>query len=806
MKRRFTALLVLVVMLANCFFTTSFADDCEHQWTLEYDPVYIYDCVDETYHALRTIELDYICLACKETKVEYQDGNAVKGQHVFSGNICYTCGYERKEEKHEHDWKLAYDPLYEYVEYNEKYHVLDRIILDYSCECGETKHEEQSGNGEREKHNFSGNTCYTCGYERKEEKHEHDWKLAYAPWYEYVEYNEDYHILDKIILDYSCECGETKHEEQSGNGEKEKHNFDGNTCYTCGYGRKEEKHEHDWKLAYAPWYEYVEYNEDYHILDKIILDYSCECGETKREEQSGNGETEKHNFNGNTCSICGYIKRIEFDNQEEEKPEETKKPEITADNQKNGENKPNESETTHVCKFNEPYQVWIGAYTNVNNQTHTQQRVTFAYCIECGEKRIFSNESEVVEHTFENGICKWCKYEYKIPVSSDDARYAQEQISELKLFLNTLEGLKKRSDFSISEDAFNSIKNKINNFIYEYNAVLNGKKTINEVSKWRNDSDIKLIQSVQDGSYKKIAPPKLVNINDDDIVYINLAKPDNKWYYLVADTGEQVILGNFSKKVTIVGVAAQIFVGEIPVIGTIADVRDVTVDFVNWKWSWGHVGVTALDVIGLIPIIGALKYTDEIGAVARGVKLSDGAGEILTDVLKHADDASDVVSKSDEVGDIVQKAIIKHADEIGDAAKAVSRNYDDVVRAVKHPEIFNEGALEHVFKGTNGRGFHYEGLSDATGKIIEITKFPDANGVYEATVEIGGKLKKQPSTFFPKDWSPEQILDAVEEAYGKRVLDSGNVYKGVTSSGITIEMYIDMNNNKINSFFPVMSD
>lgn len=50
---------------------------------------------------MRTIGLDYICLACKETKVEYQDGNAVKGQHVFSGNICYTCGYERKEEKTE---------------------------------------------------------------------------------------------------------------------------------------------------------------------------------------------------------------------------------------------------------------------------------------------------------------------------------------------------------------------------------------------------------------------------------------------------------------------------------------------------------------------------------------------------------------------------------------------------------------------------------------------------------------------------------------------------------------------------------
>mgnify|MGYP004462037859 FL=1 len=335
--------------------------------------------------------------------------------------------------------------------------------------------------------------------------------------------------------------------------------------------------------------------------------------------------------------------------------------------------------------------------------------------------------------------------------------------------------------------------------------MLNGEKPLSRVSNWRNDNDIKLVQSVQDGSYKKNGPPKLVD--DIDIVYINLEKPDNKWYYLIADTGEQVIFGNFSEKVTIYGVVGQIAVGEIPGIGTAADIRDITADFVNWKWSWGHVGATALDMIGLIPVVGALKYSDEIsGIAAKGVKLSDGANEILTDALKHADDASDVVSKSDEIGDVVKKALTKHADEVGDVTKAVTKNYDDVVKAVKHPEIFSEGALEHVFKGANGGGFHYEGLSDATSKVVEITKFPDANGVYEAMVEVGGKVKKQPSTFFPKDWSPEQVLDAVEEAYNARALRKGNIYRGVTSSGITIEMYIDLNNNKINSFFPVMSD
>ena len=698
--------------------------------------------------------------------------------------------------------KIGHSPVYVYEYEDEDYHILTEIRTHYKCKnCGESYTEIELCYNQRSEHTFQDDdTCYACGYRREEEKHKHKWKLAYAPWYQYVEYNEDYHQLDKIVLDYACKCGATKTDEQLGNGELEKHNFSGDTCYTCGYERGEKKHEHNWKLAYAPWYQYVEYNEDYHQLDKIVLDYACKCGATKTDEQLGNGELEKHNFNGNTCSTCGYVKRFELDYVEENKPEETEKPGEPSSNQENTDNKKDENESTHICKFNEPYQVWIGAYTNINSQTHTQQRVTFAYCVDCGKKNVFSNEPEVVEHTFENGICKWCKYERRVSIPNDDAEYVKEQIIELESLLSTLESLKKRSDFSISEDVFNSIKAKINNFILEYNAMLNGEKPLSRVSNWRNDNDIKLIQSVQDGSYKKDGPPKLVD--DIDIVYINLEKPDNKWYYLIADTGEQVIFGNFSEKVTIYGVVGQIAVGEIPGIGTAADIRDITADFVNWKWSWGHVGATALDMIGLIPVVGALKYSDEIsGIAAKGVKLSDGANEILTDALKHADDASDVVSKSDEIGDVVKKALTKHADEVGDVTKAVTKNYDDVVKAVKHPEIFSEGALEHIFKGANGGGFHYEGLSDATSKVVEITKFPDANGVYEAMVEIGGKVKKTPSTFFPKDWSPEQVLDAIEQVYinPSEVNEISNAYRG-TVNGVVINLYLNSDKRIISAF------
>ena len=198
-----------------------------------------------------------------------------------------------------------------------------------------------------------------------------------------------------------------------------------------------------------------------------------------------------------------------------------------------------------------------------------------------------------------------------------------------------------------------------------------------------------------------------------DYVCINLEKPDIKWYYFVGDAGEQIILGNFSEKVTMIGVIGKI-------------------------------------------IVGALKYS----------------------------------------------AVLKHADEVGGVTKVVSKNLDDVAKAVKHPEIFSENTLQHIFLGNKTGGFHYEGLSDATSKVVQITKAPDANGVYQAMVEIGGKAKKTPSTFFPKSWSPEKIVESIEDVYfnPKSVDTMKNAYEGVVD-GVKIQIFLD-NNGKIVSAFP----
>lgn len=107
MKRRFMVLVISAILLLNSLFSTSFAGGCEHQWTLEYDPMYNYEYKDETYHILSSIKLYYICKLCSETKIEYQDGSNEKSKHVFTNDVCYSCGYERRKKNMSIDGNLG---------------------------------------------------------------------------------------------------------------------------------------------------------------------------------------------------------------------------------------------------------------------------------------------------------------------------------------------------------------------------------------------------------------------------------------------------------------------------------------------------------------------------------------------------------------------------------------------------------------------------------------------------------------------------------------------------------------------------
>ncbi|MGI9055228.1 MAG: EndoU domain-containing protein, partial [Pyrinomonadaceae bacterium] len=114
--------------------------------------------------------------------------------------------------------------------------------------------------------------------------------------------------------------------------------------------------------------------------------------------------------------------------------------------------------------------------------------------------------------------------------------------------------------------------------------------------------------------------------------------------------------------------------------------------------------------------------------------------------------------------------------------------------------------LEHIFHGEvktgrNGTrrsvGFHYEGAEMQAMKGTKpttITRPPDANGVYEGIVDIQGVQKRLPSTFFPKNWTKNDVVKAVNEAYsnGKSVAGKpANYIEGKSSSGVWVGMYLN---------------
>ena len=125
------------------------------------------------------------------------------------------------------------------------------------------------------------------------------------------------------------------------------------------------------------------------------------------------------------------------------------------------------------------------------------------------------------------------------------------------------------------------------------------------------------------------------------------------WYKKMLDKAEDylirsaecVVLGNFTDEVTVLGVGVQIVLGifdlDLP-----CDIRDIIADIKNLaetdRVRWDLIGMLALDLIGVIPVIGALKYSDEIGTLFKNAdkvsvvaRSTDGAGVLA----KHADEA-----------------------------------------------------------------------------------------------------------------------------------------------------------------------
>ena len=238
----------------------------------------------------------------------------------------------------------------------------------------------------------------------------------------------------------------------------------------------------------------------------------------------------------------------------------------------------------------------------------------------------------------------------------------------------------------------------------------------------------------------------------------------------------------------------------------------------------------ALDLIG----VKVFKYSDETAeAVASGEKLlkeSQTVYESFADMMS-PDDATKYldflengskegltsaelagVEKADALL-VSQKVGYEDVWDLRNVGDALETSYGkSTLNSLKNTENFTESAIEHIFEGqVNARGkavgYHYEGIEGTSGNVIPGTESSVNNiGVYKAQVEVNGIPKTANggfSTFYSKNLSPQQVVDAINEAYSNCELKLGtrNTYQGVANNGMKIDMFLDQS-GKIISAFP----
>lgn len=152
-------------------------------------------------------------------------------------------------------------------------------------------------------------------------------------------------------------------------------------------------------------------------------------------------------------------------------------------------------------------------------------------------------------------------------------------------------------------------------------------------------------------------------------------------------------------------------------------------------------------------------------------------------------------------------------DKKDDASKSDKKsNYTmSDIKKLRNTENFSRHGLEHIFDGTVNKkgkatGYHYSKVSDSSGRILDGTRSKkDENGVFTAKVEVDGVKKEGFSSFYPEDWTPQDVVDAINTAYKDALNDKqnprGSLWIGHAGK-LEIDMYLD-DNRKILTAYPI---
>ena len=178
------------------------------------------------------------------------------------------------------------------------------------------------------------------------------------------------------------------------------------------------------------------------------------------------------------------------------------------------------------------------------------------------------------------------------------------------------------------------------------------------------------------------------------------------------------------------------------------DIRDIIADVRNLAKAddikWDMIAMLALDLIGVIPVIGALKYSDEIGTL-----------------FKNADKVSVVARSTDGAG-----VLAKHADEAGAWLHGgkVFRYSDETAEAVASGEKLLKES------GTIYESFADMMSPDDAAKYLDFLENGSKEGLTSAElagVEKADALLVSQKVEYEDVWDLRNAGDLLETSYGK---------------------------------------
>jgi uncharacterized protein RhaS with RHS repeats len=199
--------------------------------------------------------------------------------------------------------------------------------------------------------------------------------------------------------------------------------------------------------------------------------------------------------------------------------------------------------------------------------------------------------------------------------------------------------------------------------------------------------------------------------NGDPLAYIDALglcteSTTEKFFDYLGSSINQIVKGNYTDDVTALGTVGSVGLGllgaDLPM-----DIRDITYDFTHWEWSWSHVGQTTLDAVSVLPLVGVLKYTDEVTALSKG-------GEKASVLSGRAIDKGNTIRRS-------SGPIIKTSTEARSIARMKGWTEVHGIKSSRKEVIF-----------TDGRRFY---TRDNTGHKGGVWKEVDRNGIRIRTLD-----------------------------------------------------------------------